>query len=84
MVEVLKNAELVIDGFDTKMRVEYDDEDLKGLMETAQREIKSSSQLPKVIVEKTVVDDAGNEERRSVFGQFILYYKKGKEFFYNM
>ena len=84
MVEVLKNAELVIDGFDTKMCFEYDDEDLKGLMEMAQREIKSSSQLPKVIVEKTVVDDAGNEERRSVFGKFILYYKKGKEFFYNM
>ena len=39
MVEVLKNAEAVIEGFDTKMRVEYDDEDLQGLMDTAQREI---------------------------------------------
>ena len=38
MTEVLKNAEEVIDGFSTKLKVEYDDEDLKGLMETAERE----------------------------------------------
>ena len=31
MVEVLRNAELVIDGFNTKMCVEYDDQDLKGI-----------------------------------------------------
>ena len=60
------------------MRVEYDDQDLKGLIEMAQREIQSSSQVLKVIVEETVVDDAGNEERKSVFSKFIFDYKKGK------
>ena len=84
MLEVLRNAELVIDGFDTKMRVEYDDQDLKGLMETAQREIQSSSQVLNGIVEETVVDDAGNKERKSMFSKFIFDYNKGKEFFYNM
>ena len=64
MLEVLRSSELVIDGFNTKMRVEYDDQDLKGLMEMAQREIQSSSQVPNVIVEKMVVDEAGNEERK--------------------
>ena len=64
MLEVLQNSELVIDGFNTKMRVEYDDQDLKGLMEMAQREIQSSSQVPNVIVEEMVIDEAGNEERK--------------------
>ena len=84
MLEVLRNAELVIDGFNTKMRVEYDNQDLKGLMEMAQREIQSSSQVPKVIVEEMVVDEAGNKEKKSVFSKFIFDYNKGKEFFYNM
>ena len=84
MLEVLRNTELVIDGFNTKMRVEYDDQDLKGLMETAQREIQSSSHVPKVIVEEMVIDEAGNEEKKSVFSKFIFDYNKGKEFFYNM
>ena len=84
MLEVLRNAELVIDGFKTKMLVEYDDQDLKGLMEMAQREIQSSSQVPNMIVEEKVIDDAGNEERKSVFSKFIFDYNKGKEFFYNM
>ena len=66
------------------MHVEYDDQDLKGLMEMVQREIQSSSQVLKVIVEETVIDDAGNEERKSVFSKFIFDYNKGKEFFYNM
>ena len=47
MLKVLRNAELVIDGFNTKMRVEYDDQDLKGLMETVQRrntKFKSSAE----------------------------------------
>ena len=81
MLEVLRNAKLVIDGFNTKMRVEYDDQDLKGLMEMAQREIQSSSQVPNVIVEETVIDDAGNEERKSVFSKFILIIIKEKNFF---
>ena len=84
MLEVLQNAELVIDGFNTKMRVEYDDQDLKGLMETAQREIQSSSQVLNVIVEQMVIDEAGNKERKSVFSKFIFDSNKGKEFFYNM
>ena len=84
ILEVLRNAELVIDGFNTKMRVEYDDQDLKGLMEMVQREIQSSSQVPNVIVEETVIDDVGNEERKGIFSKFIFDYNKGKEFFYNM
>ena len=84
MLEVLRNAELVIDGFNTKMRVEYDDQDLKGLMEMAQREIQSSSQVPNVIVEEMVMDETGNKERKSVFSKSIFDYNKGKEFFYNM
>ena len=84
MLEVLQNAELVIDGFNTKMRVEYDDQDLKGLMEMAQREIQSSSQVPNVIVEEMVIDEGGNEEKKSVFSKFIFDYNKGKDFFYNM
>ena len=81
MLEVLQNAELVIDGFNTKMHVEYDDQDLKGLMEMAQREIQTSSQVSKVIVREMVIDDAGNEERKSLFSKFIFDYNKGKEFF---
>ena len=84
MLEVLQNTELVIDGFNTKMLVEYDDQDLKGLMEMVQREIQSSSHVPKVIVEEMVIDEAGNEEKKSVFSKFIFDYNKGKEFFYNM
>ena len=84
MLEVLQNTELVIDGFNTKMLVEYDDQDLKGLMEMVQREIQSSSQVPNVIVEEMVIDEAGNKERKSVFSKFIFDYNKGKEFFYNM
>ena len=48
MTEVLKNAEEVIDGFSTKLKVKYDDQDLKGLMDTAQREKLSSSQVPEI------------------------------------
>ena len=84
MLEALQNAELVIDGFNTKNHVEYDDQDLKGLMEMVQREIQSSSQVPNVIVEEMVIDEAGNKERKSVFSKFIFDYNKGKEFFYNM
>ena len=80
MLEVLRNTELVIDGFNTKMRVEYDNQDLKGLMEMAQREIQSSSQVPNVIVEEMVIDEAGNKERKSVFSKFIFDYNKGKEY----
>ena len=35
ITEVLKNAEEIIEGFTTKLKVEYDDEDLEGLMATA-------------------------------------------------
>ena len=50
---MLKNAEEVIDGFSTKLKVEYDDQDLKGLMDTEQHEKLSSSQGPKIVVEQT-------------------------------
>ena len=71
---MLKNAEEVIDGFSTKLKVEYD---LKGLMDTAQREKLSSSQVPEIVVEQMRKDDKGNEEKEQVFSKLIfidLYY----------
>ena len=77
MTEVLKNAEEVIDGFSTKLKVDYDDQDLKGLMDTAQREKLSSSQVPEIVVEQMRKDDKGKEEKEQVFSKLIfidLYY----------
>ena len=77
MTEVLKNAEEVIDGFCTKLKVEYDHQDLKGLMDTAQCEKLSSSQVPEIVVEQMRKDDKGNEEKEQVFSKLIfidLYY----------
>ena len=77
MTEVLKNVEEVIDGFSMKLKVKYDDQDLKGLMDTAQREKLSSSQVSEIVVEETRKDDKGNEEKEKVFCKFIfsdLYY----------
>ena len=74
MTEVLKNAEEVIDGFSTKLKVEYDDQDLKGLMDTAQHEKLSSSQVPKIVVEQTRKDDKGNEEKEQVLSLFLVIY----------
>ena len=74
---MLKNAEEVIDGFSTKLKVEYDDQDLKGLMDTAQREKLSSSQVPEIVLEKMRKDDKGREEKEQVFSKLIfidLYY----------
>ena len=77
MTEVLKNAEEVIEGFSTKLKVEYDDQDLKGLMETVQHEKLSSSQVPEIVVEQMRKDDKGNEEKEQVCSKSIfsdLYY----------
>ena len=74
---MLKNAEEVIDGFSMKLKVEYDDQDLKGLMDTVQHEKLSSSQVPEIVVEQMRKDDKGNEEKEQVFSKFIfidLYY----------
>ena len=74
---MLKNVEEVIEGFSTKLKVEYNDQDLKGLMEMAQHEKLSSSQVPKIVVEQTRKDNKGNEEKEQVFSKFIfsdLYY----------
>ena len=73
---MLKNAEEVIEGFSTKLKVEYDDQDLKGLMEMAHEKF-SFSQVPEIVVEQTRKDDKGNEEKEQVFSKFIfsdLYY----------
>ena len=77
MTEVLKNAEELIEGFTTKLKVEYDDEDLEGLMEMAQREKLSSSQVPEIVQEQMRMDKEGNVEKEQVFRKFIfshLYY----------
>ena len=77
MTEVLKNAEELIEGFTTKLKVEYDDEDLEGLMEMAQREKLSSSQVPEIMQEQMRMDKEGNVEKEQVFRKFIfshLYY----------
>ena len=52
ITEVLKNAEEMIEGFTTKLKVEYDDEDLEGLMATARREKLTSSQVPEIVQEQ--------------------------------
>ena len=77
MTEVLKNAEEVIEGFTMKLKVDYDDEDLEGLMQTAQCEKLSSSQVPEIVLEQTRTDEKGNVEKEQVFSKFIfshLYY----------
>ena len=76
MTEVLKNAE-VIEGFTTKLKVDYDNEDLEGFMQIAQREKLTSSQVPKIVQEQTRMDKEGNVEKEQVFRKFIfshLYY----------
>ena len=77
ITEVLKNAEEVIEGFSTKLKVEYDDEDLEGLMATARSEKLTSSQVPEIVQEKTTMDTEGNVEKEQVYCKFIfthLYY----------
>ena len=74
---MLKNAEEVIEGFTTKLKVEYDDEDLEGLMATARHEKLTSSQVPEIMQEKTTMDTEGNVEKEQVYCKFIfshLYY----------
>ena len=72
MKEVLKNAEEVIERFSTKLKVKYDDQDLKGLIEMAQHEKLSSSQVAEIVVEQTRKEDKGNEEKEQVFSKFIF------------
>ena len=77
ITEVLKNAEELIEGFTTKLKVKYDDKDLEGLMETAQREKLTSSQVPEIMQEQTRTDEEGNVKKEQVFRKFIfshLYY----------
>ena len=77
MIDVLQNAEKCIESFNHKLKVDYDDQDLEGLMEMAEREKMSSNQVPQIIQEKTTEDDKGNVEREQVFCKFIfgcLYY----------
>ena len=52
MMQVLQNAEEVLEGFTTKLKVEYDNQDLEGLMQMAQREKLSLSQVPAIIQEQ--------------------------------
>ena len=77
MTEVLKNAEEVIEGFTMKLKVNYDDKDLEGLMQMAQCEKLSSSQVPEIVQEQTRMHKEGNVEKEQVFRKFIfshLYY----------
>ena len=68
---MLKNAEEMIEGFTTKLKVEYYDEDLEGLMATAQREKLTSSQVPEIVQEKTIKDADGNIKKEQVYCKFI-------------
>ena len=71
MMQVLQNAEEVLEGFTTKLKVEYDNQDLEDLMQMAQREKLSSSQVPAIIQEQKRKDE-GNMEREQVFHKFIF------------
>ena len=72
MMQVLQNAEEVYEGLTTKLKVEYDNQDLEGLMQMAQREKLSSSQVPVIIQEQERKDEEGNMEREKVFHKFIF------------
>ena len=77
ITEVLKNAEEIIEGFTTKLEVEYDDKDLESLMATAQHEKLTSSQVTEIVQEKMTTDAEGNVEKEQVYCKFIfshLYY----------
>ena len=52
--------------------MEYDDQDLEGLMETVAKEKLSSSQVPQIIQEQMTKDEEGNEEKEQVFCKFIF------------
>ena len=56
-----------------QLKVEYDDEDLEGLMQMAQREKLSLSQVPAIIQEQERKDEEGNMEREQVFHKFIFW-----------
>ena len=75
VLDALAEAEKLIDGFNEKLRVTYDDVDLKGIMETAAREKLSSSQVPKVTEMKSDVDKEGNVQKKEVFSSkyFFVY-----------
>ena len=75
-MDTLAHAEKLIDGFNEKLRVTYDDEDLQGIMETAAREKLSSSQVPKVTENTSAVDKEGNIEKKEVFASkyFLCVY----------
>ena len=68
---MLKNAEEMIEGFTTKLKVKYDDEDLEGLMATARREKLTSSQVPEIVQEKMITDAEGNVKKEQVYCKFI-------------
>ena len=69
---MLKNAEEVIDGFSTKLKVEYDDQDLKGLMDTVQREKLSSSQVPEIVVNQRERTIRGMKKRNKFLVSLFL------------
>ena len=71
MMQVLQNAE-VLEGFTTKLKVEYDDKDLEGLMQMAQWEKLSLSQVLAIIQEQERKDEEGNVEREQVFHKFVF------------
>ena len=72
-MDALSSAEKLIPAFNDKLRVTYDDDDLKGIMETARREVLNSSQVPQ-ITEKKEVDNQGKMETKEVFASkyFLL------------
>ena len=66
-----------MEGFTTKLKVNYDDEDLERLMATARHEKLTSSQVPETMQEKVTMDTEGNVEKEQVYCKFIfshLYY----------
>ena len=69
---MLKNAEEVIDGFSTELKVEYDDQDLKGLTDTVQREKLSSSQVPKIVVNRQKRTIRGMKKRNKFLVSLFL------------
>ena len=61
MDDMIQNVEKSYPLFTEKLQIMYDDEDLEGLINTAKRDKKAATQIPKVVVIEKKKDQEGNE-----------------------
>ena len=58
---MIRNVEKSYPLFTEKLQITYDDKDLEGLMNTAQREKKAATEILKVVAMEKKKDQEGNE-----------------------